>query len=243
MQRSDRSSALELLHSRSSSCVSPAIDYSLRTITPGILINDTHLDWPIPLMEASQRHLLPSIKRFSIAFTDDNGFARGLFGDVHSLRYFSALENLQELSINNLWLSSFMPDIKKYFGHFPTLRSLTLRKPKASCKQLLYLIGLFPYLQDLKLLYFRPTKEDETTDNLALVPLSKPPLGGWLTLISCGGEEFVDKLIAFYAGKLPFRSVCLSYVECTQRVLDACAGTLETLQVQVLDHYGEHSFG
>jgi hypothetical protein len=223
----------------------PRFHYSLKTFRPKILISDDRLDWPNPLLKAHELHLLPFIKRFSIVFTDSNGFTRRRFGNGPSLCCFSALENLQELRIDHLSLSSFMPYIKEYFGHFPILRSLTLDKPKASCRQLLYFIGLFPYLQDLKLLYFRPTKEDRTTDKSALVPPSIPPLGGWLTLVFYKGEEFVNEMIALY-GKLPFRCVNLSRVECTQRVLDGCAGTLETLQLRPVtdfDFEGEHSFG
>jgi hypothetical protein len=222
----------------------PHFHYPLKTYTP-----KTHdrLDWPNPLLKAQKLHLLPYIKRFSILVTDENGFTRRRCGVGKSLRCFFALENLQELSIDDLRLSSFMPNINKYFGHFPTLRSLALRRPKASCRQLLYFIGLFPYLQDLKLFAFDPAKEDSTTDKLVLVPPSKPTLGGWLALISCNGEEFVNEMIAFY-GKLPFRRVNISHSdwECAQRVLDGCVETLETWELVFgggHDLYGEHPFG
>jgi hypothetical protein len=223
---------IETLISCSETCRSwryaavPHFHCSLTTYPPGAIGCGTRREWPNPLPEVHKLRLLPSITRFRIMFW----FNPERFGNTRNLRYFSALENLQELSIDGLELSSFMPYIKENFGHFPTLRSITLENPKASCRQLLYLIGLYPKLQDLKLLYFDPAKEDETTDSLALVPPSKPPLGGWLTLVFCRREEFVKEMIALY-GKLPFRRVNISNVECAQRVLDGCVETLETLQL------------
>jgi hypothetical protein len=223
----------------------------LKTITPKTYLPNTDPDWPDPLLEAHELRLLPFIKRFSIVcrleVEDTSRFTREQFGYKQSLCYFSALENLQELRIDFLQLSSFMPDIKTYFGHFPTLRSLALASPEASCRQLLYFIGLFPYLQDLKLSCFDPIKEDKTADRLALVPPSKPPLGGWLRLLSCIGGKFVNEMIALY-GKLPFRRVDItgSDLECTHRVLDGCVETLETWElIHGMAHnlYGEHSFG
>jgi hypothetical protein len=225
----------------------PRFHYSLKAYRPKIYMSDNSQDWPKPLLKAHEFHLLPCIKRFSILITDTNGFTRRRFGGGQNLYCFSALRSLQELRIDDLRLSGFMPNIKKYFGHFPTLRSLTLRQPKASCRQLLYFIGLFPDLQDLKLLIFDPAKEDKTTDKSALVPPSKPPLGGWLTLISYNGVEFVNEMIAFY-GKLPFHRVNISHSdwECAQRVVNGCAKTLETWELVLAtghDLYGEHSFG
>jgi hypothetical protein len=209
-------------------------------------MSDNSNEWPKPLLKANEFHSLPYIKRLSIHIHDANGFTRKRFGDWRNLHCFSALKNLQELKIDDFRLSNFMPDIKKYFGHFPTLRSLTLRQPKASCRQLLYFIGLFPELQDLKLSKFRPTKEDWTTDKSALIPPSKPPLGGWLTLMSYNGEEFVNEMTALY-GKLSFRHVNISHSdwECAQEVLGGCAKTLETWELVLKtghDLYGEHSF-
>ena len=44
------------------------------------------------------------------------------------LRQFPALTNVQELGTNHLDIPSFMPRIRRYFGHFlPTVRSLILR--------------------------------------------------------------------------------------------------------------------
>ena len=216
----------------------PRLHYSLTTFT-----ECTRSQWPKPLLESHELHLLPFVKRFGILVGPHYlGFTRKLFGDKHNLRCFSTLKNLRELRIDRLKLSSFMPNIKRYFGHFaPTLRSLVLDEPEASCQQILYFIGLFPNLHHLKLLLFSPSEEVEPLDRL--VPHSQPPLGGWLALRSYKGEKFVEDMVAHY-GRLPFSSLYLSNVERTQRVLDECSETLETLQLDPWhDPYGENSFG
>ena len=85
----------------------------------------------------------------------------------------SALTNLQELGIDDLQAFDFMPNIQQCFGHFaPTLRFLALKSPGGSCRQILYFIGLFSSLQDLKTCY--------------------PPYRGQLTFHEgevCGGHD------------------------------------------------------
>ena len=132
------------------------------------------------------------------------------------MRYLSALTNLQELGIDYLHLPSFMPNIQRYFGHFsPTLRFLALRDPYGSCRQILYFIGLFPILQDLKLCYEPPEDELKSAADATLVPLSISPLRGWLTLTCFTGENLVKDMI-FFLGGLRFRHVDLFRVKCVR---------------------------
>ena len=187
-------------------------------------------------LEWHELGLLPFIKRFRITFrffANGPGVTPERFRDRQNLRCFSALENLQELRIDHLVISDFMPNIEQYFGHFPTLRSLSLHYPTASYRQIGYLCGLFLNLQDFELSHqLHPDEEVGTAAILAPVPLFRPPLEGKLTLRGCS-EEFVDEMIDLY-GKRPlrFRHVCLSAgVECTQRVLNECAETLETFEL------------
>ena len=203
--------------------------------------------WPRPLLES---HELSHIKRlyFLGPCSEFPPLTSGWFDGGHNLRYFSTL-NLQELRMDGLQLSGFMPNIKQYFGHLaPTLQSLTLFKPKASCKQILYFIGLFKTLRNLKLIRFREefeneTSEDETLeDNATAAVTPRPLLDGWLTLGSCEGEKFVVEMINLY-GKLRFRCVNLYDVQSTQHILYQCMDTLETLQLEpCLDCYGENFF-
>jgi hypothetical protein len=132
-----------------------------------------------------------------------------------------------------------MPTIQQCFGHLsPTLRFLALKEPNGSSRQILYLIGLFPNLQDLKLHYRLPWDEQESTDDASLVPLSSPPLRGWLTLICFPKENLVKDMIAVFGG-LRFRHMDLFRVTCVPLLLDACAESLETLRLYPTDPYGE----
>lgn len=189
------------------------------------------VQWPIPLQEGCKLDSLPFVRRLYIrtttikpsAFTSDQ-----LRGD--SLRHFSALKNLRELWVDNLKLSDFIPHMKQYFGHLEsTLQSLALNSPEGSCRTILYFIGFFPKLQDLKLLNFR--SQTETTGSSALVPPSRPPLHGWLRFESSEAGEFVNLMTALHGG-LRFRHVELLRVPAdAQRILDACVETLETFQL------------
>ena len=189
--------------------------------------------WPGPLQNSYELGLLPFVKRFRIRL-DNHKFSL----DSHAQRYFPALTNLQELGIDHLQLPSFMQTIHQCFGHLaPTLRFLALRNPQGSCGQILYFIGLFPNLQDLKLCYDFPTKERESTVDAGLLPLSIPPLHGRLTLTCFTREKIMEDMIALFGG-LRFRSMDLFKVKCVRLLLGACAGTLETLRLYPTDPYG-----
>ena len=206
--------------------------------------------WPRPLRKSYKFGLLPLVKQFRILLPQripllqsrpPVGFTPDWLG-MHTLRYFSALTNLRELGIDDLQVCNFMPDIRRYFGHFaPNLRLLALREPKGSCRQILYLIGLFPNLQDLKLCYPTPTEEDENADNLTLVPLSVPPLRGRLILVCFTRVTLVKEMITLFGG-LRFRYMDLFRVTCARLLLHASAATLETLRLYPSDTYSEDSF-
>ena len=151
----------------------------------------------------------------------------------------SALTNLRELGIDDLEVSRFMPRIQRCFGHFsPTLQFLALRDPRGSCQQILYFIGLFPNLQDLKPQSCSSEGEQEITGDTTLIPLSTPPLRGWLTLTCFTRVTLIRDMIALFGG-LRFRRMDLFGVKCVRLLLDACAETLETLRLYPTDSYGE----
>ena len=194
--------------------------------------------WPGPLQNSYELGLLPLVGkrfRFRLDFYPDNKFTL----NDHTLRYFSALTNLQELGIDHLRVPDFMPNIQRCFGHFaPTLRFLALKEPEGSCRQILYFIGLFPHLQDLKLFYRTPIENRESTADLELVPLSIPPLCGRLTLTHFTWVRLVEDMIALFGG-LHFRYMDLFRVKCVRLLLAACAETLEVLRLYPTDPYGE----
>ena len=203
---------------------------------------DTKHSWPRPLKRSHKLGLLPFVKQFRIRLHDygHQPFTLARL-DRRTLQYFSALTNLQDLGIDYLDVPSFMPTIQQCFGHFsPTLQFLALKSPRGSCRQILYFIGFFPNLQDLKINYL-PLTDEENIADVALVPLSTPPLRGRLTIAYFKIENLVKGMIALFGG-LRFRHMDLFDVDCTQLLLGACAGTLETLRLYPTDRYGEEHF-
>ena len=198
--------------------------------------------WPGPLRKSYNLGLLPLVKRFRIRqdiscypFSELTPRRLGR----RNLRYFSAFTNLQELGIDNLQISDFMPTIQQCFGYFSsTLRFLALKEFNGSYRQILYFVGLFPNLQDLKLHSVFSTCKRESVADAALVPLSIPPLQGRLTLTCFTRENLVEGVIAHFGG-LRFRYMDLFRVKCVPLLLDACAETLETLRLYPTDPYGE----
>ena len=215
-----------------------AVSHLHHTLTTdvGPSISRKHM-WPRPLRNSYNLGLLPLVKRFRFR-TRYNPFTPEKL-DRSTLRYFSALTNLQELGIDDLQVPSFMPNIQRYFGHFiPTLRFLALREPGGSSREILYFIGFFPNLQDLKICYDFPVEGWEDAAGADLVPLSVPPLCGRLTLTCSTKEKLVEDMIAFFGG-LRFRYVDLFRVKCARLLLGACADSLEGLRLYPADPYGE----
>ncbi|KAF9780999.1 hypothetical protein BJ322DRAFT_291114 [Thelephora terrestris] len=147
--------------------------------------------------------------------------------------------NLQELGIDDLAVSSFIPNLRQYFGHLsPTLRFLALRRPYGSSRQIVYFIGLFPNLQDLKIHYLSLRDEGETTADTTLVPLSSPPLRGRLTLALFTREQILKDMVTLFGG-LRFHRMDLFGVKCLPLLLEQCAETLETLRLYPTDPYAK----
>ena len=135
--------------------------------------------WPRPLLHLDKLGLLPLAKKLHIHCKGRDGPARRFFPnkfDRHTLHQLSALINLQELGIEHFNISEFIPRLRRHFGHFlPALRSLALREPKGSRHQIIYFVGLFQHLEDLKLLFSPrrgPNFQEEPVDKPTLTPFS-----------------------------------------------------------------------
>ena len=125
----------------------------------------------IPLQKLGKMRLLPLVKRLRIL-----EYHGPTVLSARSLVYFSALTSVQELLIEELDLRVLIPRMQPRFGHLaPSLRSLTLRTPRGARSQLLYFLGLFPNLDDFRLIRDRT---GESTPDPELVPQSAPPLQG-----------------------------------------------------------------
>jgi hypothetical protein len=171
--------------------------------------------------------LLPLVKKLQIhaSACDYVASSQKLFGCCTMLQ-FSTLTNVQELEIEYLNIPNFMPWSRWHF--LPTVRSLALREPEGSRRQIIYFIGLFQHLQDLKLVYDQPRSWEPLADDLTLVPLFAPPLRGRLTVVCCVGVGLLKDMIDLFGG-IRFRYMNLYRVHGMRLLLDACAETLESV--------------
>ena len=194
--------------------------------------------WPNPLRQMHTLGLLPLVKRFwARGDCSGTGLSPGRFSS-HTLRHFSALTSVQELEMDYLDIPNFVPQIRRYFNHFsPTVRSLVLRGPKGSPRQIIYFIGFFQHLQDLKLVDTWVNPQDESTDDSTLIPLFVPPLRGWLTARSFTKLGLLKGMIHLLGG-IRFRYMNLFNVDGLRILLDACAETLEYLVLNPTDPWG-----
>jgi hypothetical protein len=152
------------------------------------------------------------------------------------LRYLSTFANVHILGLEYLDISLFIPGTERYFGHFsPTLRSITLVKPFCTPRQLSHFLSLFPNLDNI-MIWQTPTSPPNTiTLDTELVPFSTPRLRGRLVLYYLDSIETCTHLIAS-GGGLRFRHMDLCRTGgCAPVLLEACAGTLETLRFYVAD--------
>jgi len=198
--------------------------------------------WPDAVRRMHMLGLLPLVKKLYIYAS--------MFYDYHisavtpktlhcrALHKFSALTNVQELGIESLDISKFMPELQRHFGHFlPTVRSLTLISPKGSHRQIIYFIGLFRHLEDLKLV-FRQPGPIPTVGDLTLIPPFAPPLRGRLKMKLSMEVELVEDMIRLFGG-IQFHSMDLLCVGGTRLLLNACVETLETLRLHQTDPHGK----
>ena len=196
--------------------------------------------WPNPLIYMHKLGLLPLVKKLHI--TEGSRIDRMFIpGELNRfiLPYFSALINVQELGMDYLDISKFMPRFQRYFGHFlPTVRSLALRSPKGTHRQIIYFIGLFQHLEDLKLLYQQVAFWKEPADDPTLVPPFVPPLRGRLTLRCFTRIDLLKVMITLFGG-IRFRYMDLFNVYGMRLLLHACAKTLETFRLYPSDPRGE----
>ena len=209
----------------------PHLYYALLVDTKSL---DQKSQWPNSVQNMHVLGLLPLVKSFSIrrGGLSKVGFSQNLFNRC-TLRQFSALTGIRILWIDDLDIPSFMPMIRRYFGHLlPTVQILTLREPKGSHRQIIYFIGMFQHLEDLRLLYdeYRVNFQDEPADDLMLLPPSVPPLQGRLTLKNFTRISLLKDMVDLFGG-IRFRGMDLFNVDGMSLLLGACANTLETLRL------------
>ena len=177
--------------------------------------------------------LLPFVKKLGILSSSPRPWILPRRFDRRNLLYFSALTNVQQLRIERFNLSKFTSDVERYFGHFaPTLRSISLITSSGTQRQLLCFLALFPNLDDIEIAYYlnaKPSTITKPVPKLAILP-SVPSLRGQLKLTCFRKEIMARDMITFFGG-LRFQYMDLYGVEGSQLLLEACAGTLQTVRI------------
>jgi len=212
-----------------------AVPHLHRTLTVSNRSSYRKDRWPNSIMHMYMLGLLPLVKEFRFY---GSAFSPKLFS--HSiLRKFSALTNVQDLEIQNLEIPKFMPKIQRYFRNFsPTVRSLILKSPQGSCRQVIYFIGLFEHLQDLEISYHSSDPLGGPADDPTLIPAFVPPLQGRLGMKRIHGASLLKDMVDLFGG-LRFDFIHLYDVEGMSLLLEACAETLEVVILNSDDPRGE----
>ena len=198
--------------------------------------------WPKPLQEPSKLGLLPLVNKLQLHWSLTNVWRIGspprLFNH-NILCQISGLTNVRELDMECLDISALMPELQKYFGHFlPRLQSLSLRVPKGSNRQIIFFIGLFERLEDLTLTgTFFPC---QPFDDPTLIPPSNPPLRGRLVMVNFYQPHFSEEMIKLFE-RIRFRYMSIYSVQEPQLLLNACAETLETVELNPTEFCSEQS--
>ena len=221
-----------------------AVPYLYRTLTVSTDRWDRSKSrWPNPILRMHRLGLLPLVREFRVH--GDNSPTREFSPKLLNcciLRQFSALSNVQVLEIEYLEIPKLIPRIRRYFRNFlPTVRSLILRKPRGTPRQIVYFVGIFQHLQDLELLYCAPGPwegREGPADDPTLIPAFVPPLRGWLKMACVRVVGLLKAMIDLF-GELRFRYMSLYEVDRVRLLLEACAETLEVVELDPTDPNGE----
>ena len=216
-----------------------AVPHLHRTLTIETYSRVRDSRWPNPLRRMHTLGLLPLVKRLWVygCNNDNVGLSPMLFNH-RTLRQVSALTNVRQLEVEYLDIPNFMPRIQRYFKHFlPTLRSLGLREPRGSDRQIVYFVGLFQHLEDLGLIYSGVNFREQPAADLTPAPRFVPPLTGQLKMRFTTAGLLKDVIELF--GGIRFWHVRLFHVDGMRLLLDAGAVTLKNLTLDPNDPHGE----
>ena len=220
----------------------PHLHHTFVLIGNPCLIHRMRLREPKPFREASELGLLPLVKTLRIYEIHAKYEISSKLLNRCTLHHFSRFRNVQELGIDYMDVPSFLPKIQHNLGHFlPTVRSLALRGPRGSCRQIVFFIGMFRHLQDLKLLYnYRSMQKFAGSSIVLPLPLTHPtpPLRGRLTMTCFTRVGILEAMVEMFGG-IRFRQMDLFDVCGMRLLLDASASTLQTLRLYQNDPRGE----
>jgi len=147
----------------------------------------------------------------------------------------------QPMSKNSVQMTwTFPTSCQGFGGTFNTScqhSDLSLRKPGGSCRQIVFFIGLFQHLEDLRLLD-GILGGAGPVDDLTLIPPFTPPLRGRLTAVWFRRVDILKDMINLFGG-IRFRYMHVRFAKGIQLLLNACAESLETLCFDPTDLRGE----
>ena len=190
-----------------------------------------------PLSQLCQLGLMPHVKEVRVEEWEETNtwFVPQAFSCI-DLHYFSAFANVHTLKLQSLAIDRFIPDIERYFGQFsPTLRSITLYKPRCSPRQLSYFLSFFSNLDDIELQLQHSTTFHTEPTKLDSFSAPAPKLRGRLTLYNFPWVGTWTHLIAS-SGGVEFHHIDLREdTSCAPVLFEACSETLETLRFNVPD--------
>jgi hypothetical protein len=188
-----------------------------------------------PLYKLRRLGLAPLVKEIQVVQTSRMWFVPWAF-DSRDFGCFSDFANVQTLTFECLEISLFMPDVERYFGHFPpTLRSLTLSSVFCTPRHLSHFLSLFPNLDDIAIWQFSMHRHNLTAANTKFVPFPAPRLRGRLALRMFDSVETWTDIIDS-GGSLQFHCMDLWMVgSCALVLFEACAKTVETLRFYAAD--------
>jgi hypothetical protein len=148
------------------------------------------------------------------------------------LHHFQSLDRVHTLTIDHYNTDLWETHYKSCFVHFyPTLTTLTLRHPFGHYRLVLKFALLFQNLENLNLEWPGSDRIPEGVAVPAIVD-QFPPLRGHLRVVGIRGAIWWPKGFAReLQNGISFRSVEIedSSADYTQDILNACAGTLESL--------------
>ena len=129
----------------------------------------------------------------------------GTIGD-----HFSTLTNLHTLKSENVQICLFILHFKRDFKPLlPTLRSITLRDPLCTPRQLPHFLSRFPNLDDTEIRRAATFLPDETAPGTELIPFPAPKMRGRLLGRNCGTpNHFVRWLTVPSRGAIQERKPC-----------------------------------
>jgi len=202
---------------------------------------EDRLTSPLLFLRKEAFGLTPLVKTLWFRGDDTNRVAFSLWQpDLHGSLSLYRFTRVNQLRIDYLDIPSFLSYIRWCPVSFlQSVRSLALKEPKGTRREIIYFIGLLQRLQDLRLLYDGVDPREEPAGDLTLIPLFVPPLRGSLTMRHSTGVELLKDMLDLFGG-FRFRRMDLFNVDGTQLLFGACAKTLESVTLDPSDPIGEH---